>query len=62
MTSSLSVTTTTAAAKGSVRWMAIELLAVDTSEVRNLGKPAVHTKMTDVWAFGMVIYVRGSLE
>ncbi|KLO08685.1 kinase-like protein [Schizopora paradoxa] len=56
MTASLSVTTTTAAPKGSVRWMAIELLEVDLSGEQSFGKPAVHTKMTDVWSYGMVIY------
>ena len=61
MTASLSVTTTTAAPKGSVRWMAIELLEVDLSGEQSFGKPATHTKMTDVWSYGMVVYVCGRI-
>ncbi|TDL14287.1 kinase-like protein, partial [Rickenella mellea] len=52
---------------GSVYWMAYELLApqewspqgnVDTNFVNTLKqtKPAVPSKETDVWAFGMVVY------
>ena len=37
--------------KGTVRWLAVEYL--------KLGKlQNIHTKETDVWAFGMTIYVR----
>ena len=39
--------------KGSVRWMARELLADPQS---------VHSKESDVWAFGMTIYVRAADE
>ncbi len=43
-----SVTSTTTGVGGSVRWMAVELLAMEAGK---------HTKQTDVWAYGMVIYV-----
>lgn len=36
--------------RGSVRWMAIELLTVN-------GPPPVHTIYTDIWAFGMTVHV-----
>lgn len=41
--------------KGSLRWMAIELLFPG-----NIGteKNPRHSKATDVWAYGMVVYVR----
>lgn len=48
------MTSGSACAAGSARWMAKELLMVDWDDV-NYGK---HTKATDVWAFGMVVYVR----
>jgi len=51
MTSS-STTNTTTGVKGSARWMAVELLT--PSETAESGK---HTKQTDVWAYGMVVYV-----
>ena len=59
-------------AKGSLRWMAYELLQMDsdTFEAKALigertcdviqsemGQQVVHTKESDMWAFGMVIYV-----
>ncbi len=43
-----SAASTTTGVGGSVRWMAVELLAVEAGK---------HTKQTDVWAYGMVIYV-----
>ncbi len=40
--------------KGTVRWMAPELLIfVD-------GEPSAHSEMTDIWALGMVAYVRSA--
>lgn len=42
--------------KGSTRWMAIELLnAIE-------GKEPKHSKETDVWAYGMTLYVRISFK
>jgi serine/threonine protein kinase len=44
----------TTSLKGAVRWMAPELIApADTPSEHEF-----HTKATDVWAFGMVVYVR----
>ncbi|KLO08496.1 kinase-like protein [Schizopora paradoxa] len=47
------ITTTTATTstniKGSTRWMAVELLSDDDAG-------ETHTMMTDIWAFGMVVY------
>ena len=45
--SSQTLTSTTGGVKGSLRWMAPELLTGATK----------HTAETDVWAFGMTIYV-----
>ena len=42
--------------EGSLRWMAIELIRPLTS---GSGTPT-HTKASDVWAFGMVLYVSSS--
>ncbi|KLO08493.1 kinase-like protein [Schizopora paradoxa] len=42
--------TTSTNVKGSTRWMAFELLSDDGAEDR-------HTVMTDIWAFGMVVYL-----
>ncbi|KLO19000.1 kinase-like protein [Schizopora paradoxa] len=50
MTSSSSTSSTTGA-KGSARWMAFELLSP-----RMNGASGKHTKESDVWAYGMVIY------
>ena len=36
--------------KGSMRWMAIELLESDPNVV---AEHSLHTKASDVWAFGM---------
>ena len=54
MTSS-STTNSTTGIKGSARWMAFELLSPRLEETEESGK---HTKKTDVWAYGMVVYVR----
>ncbi len=45
--------TTGTSVKGTVRWMAKELL-VSTED----GGVSKCDEMTDIWAFGMVIYVR----
>lgn len=37
--------------KGTVRWMAVELFDIEEGD-------AGHTKASDMWAFGMTIYVR----
>ena len=42
------------AVKGNTRWMAPELFSLDES----VSEHPAHTKQTDVWAFGMVVYVR----
>ena len=48
--------------KGNVRWMAIELLTEQHSKPDSSHAPHnFHTKESDVWAFGMVIYVRGHM-
>ena len=50
--------TGTKSLKGNVRWMAIELIApMDVDS----GGHQFHTKESDVWAFGMVLYVRKCL-
>ena len=41
--------------KGVMRWMAPELI-LPNEEIQM--KHSFHTKATDVWAFGMVTYVR----
>jgi len=56
MTASITATTSTASVRGSTRWMAIELLDVNLEGAPSGTKPAEHTKETDVWAYGMVIY------
>ncbi len=53
MTSSQTIGGSTTDIRGSVRWMAIELIAVGL----NSG-PSFHSKESDVWAYGMVLYVR----
>ena len=40
--------------KGSIRWMAVEL--VDSQDSASAAHQ-FHTKASDVWAFGMVLYV-----
>ena len=52
MTSTLATTSTDV--RGSTRWMAIELWP---SALRAEDSGGKHTKQTDVWAFGMVVYV-----
>jgi serine/threonine protein kinase len=39
--------------KGTARWMAPELIAPEDID----SKHEFHTKATDVWAFGMTVYV-----
>jgi serine/threonine protein kinase len=39
--------------KGNVRWMAIELIEPGVHEQRH----NFHTRQSDIWAFGMVVYV-----
>lgn len=58
--STATMETATTSTKGSIRWMAIELFngsgqgADETDE----SDSTVHTTQSDVWAFGMTIYVR----
>ena len=48
----------TTSLKGVMRWMAPELIEPDEEdEMEDRTRHACHTKATDVWAFGMVIYV-----
>ncbi len=53
--SSSDTANTTTGLKGSARWMAIELLSPSPNERAEAGK---HTMQTDIWAYGMVVYVR----
>jgi serine/threonine protein kinase len=47
----------TTSLKGNARWMAPELI------IPPVGSPdQLHTKATDVWAFGMIVYVGLSKE
>ena len=43
-------TTEHGSVKGTVRWMAFELFGLDDDHVE-------HTKASDMWAYGMIIYV-----
>ena len=43
-------TTTTDRVRGSLRWMAYELVSDEEEELK-------HTKASDVWAYGMTLYV-----
>ena len=45
----------TSSLKGVMRWMAPELILPNEESQM---KHSFHTKATDVWAFGMVVYVR----
>ena len=45
----------TSSLKGVMRWMAPELI-IPNEDIQM--KHSFHTKATDVWAFGMVAYVR----
>jgi serine/threonine protein kinase len=48
----------TASLKGAARWMAPELMAPDLMAPADIPpKHEFHTKATDMWAFGMVVYV-----
>ena len=44
--------------EGSIRWMARELIKALMS---GSGRP-VHTKESDIWAFGMVVYVSDTCQ
>ena len=44
--------------EGSIRWMSSELIRALMS---GSGRP-VHTKKSDVWAFGMVLYVSDTCQ
>ena len=44
--------------EGSIRWMARELIRVLMS---GSGRP-VHTKESDIWAFGMVVFVSDTCQ
>ena len=44
--------------EGSVRWMSWELI---DKLMSGSGRP-VHTKESDIWAFGMVLYVSGTCQ
>jgi serine/threonine protein kinase len=48
------VTTDTTSFKGSTRWMAPELLEFDETRAH---EPVQSDEKTDIWAFGMTIYV-----
>jgi serine/threonine protein kinase len=49
----------TTSLKGAARWMAPELMAPELmSPADTPPTHEFHTKATDVWAFGMVVYVR----
>lgn len=54
---SRSLAKVTATTKGTVLFWAPELLDIDNDEI-----PVPQTKATDVWAFGMTVYVRSSLS
>ncbi len=43
--------------RGSVRWMAIELLSNESEDSESDSGPSFHSKESDVWAYGMVLYV-----
>ena len=44
--------------EGSIRWMAVELI----DELMSGSGRLVHTKGSDVWAFGMVVYVSDTCQ
>jgi hypothetical protein len=48
------VTTETTGVKGSTRWMAIEFMSIDGS---SSSQSTTANERTDVWAFGMTVYV-----
>lgn len=52
LTPSSTVDPTSSGLKGSIRWMSVELL-----HACDQGTVPLHTKESDVWAYGMLIYV-----
>ena len=52
---SASISDTSTSPKGSARWMAREFFMFGLDESDTIVE---HSKETDVWAFGMVLYVR----
>jgi serine/threonine protein kinase len=49
----------TTSLKGAARWMTPELIAPELMAPADIPpKHEFHTKASDVWAFGMVVYVR----
>ena len=44
--------------EGSIRWMAIELI----DELMSGSGRLVHTKESDIWAFGMAVYVSDTYQ
>jgi len=53
------VTTCTISFKGTTRWMAVEFFPQANGTFS--GKPATANEQTDVWAFGMTVYVSSHL-
>jgi len=53
------VTTCTTSFKGTTRWMAVEFFPQANGTFS--GKPATANEQTDVWAFGMTVYVSSHL-
>jgi len=49
------VTTDTTSFKGTTRWMAVEFFPQTNGTFS--GKPTTANEKTDVWAFGMTVYV-----
>lgn len=43
--------------KGNARWMAVELISDGMTASSETNHHQLHTKETDVWAYGMVVYV-----
>jgi len=62
LTTESATTNTSTGVMGTTRWMAIELFRLNPDETGETEtgetETRMHTKQTDVWAFGMVIYVR----
>ena len=52
--------TGTSSLSGNARWMSIELFNPSVSEDSSRNHE-LHTKRSDVWAYGMVIYVSDNL-
>jgi len=55
LVTSMTANTSTTSFKGSARWIAVELLISNLNDSLST-KPSQHTKATDVWAYGMVVY------